>query len=135
MLLKPHGFVAKAVAAAALAAPGMSAHATAPFVVQDIKIEGLQRVEAGSVFAYLPLKQGETFTDEKASEAIRALYATGFFTDVRVATQGGVVIVQVQERPAIASIDFTGIKEFDKDNLNKALKAVGLAQGRYYDKA
>ncbi|AOK29419.1 outer membrane protein assembly factor BamA [Burkholderia singularis] len=135
MLLKPHGFVAKAVAAAALAAPGMSAHATAPFVVQDIKIEGLQRVEAGSVFAYLPIKQGETFTDEKASEAIRALYATGFFTDVRVATQGGVVIVQVQERPAIASIDFTGIKEFDKDNLNKALKAVGLAQGRYYDKA
>ncbi|SMG02412.1 outer membrane protein assembly factor BamA [Burkholderia singularis] len=135
MLLKPQGFVAKAVAAAALSAPGMSAHATAPFVVQDIKIEGLQRVEAGSVFAYLPIKQGETFTDEKASEAIRALYATGFFTDVRVATQGGVVIVQVQERPAIASIDFTGIKEFDKDNLNKALKAVGLAQGRYYDKA
>ncbi|KVE37390.1 outer membrane protein assembly factor BamA [Burkholderia sp. TSV86] len=135
MLLKPHGFVPKAVAAAALAAPGLSAHATAPFVVQDIKIEGLQRVEAGSVFAYLPIKQGETFTDDKASEAIRALYATGFFTDVRVATQGGVVIIQVQERPAIASIDFTGIKEFDKDNLNKALKAVGLAQGRYYDKA
>ncbi len=135
MLFKPHRFVPKTVAAAALAAHGLAAHATAPFVVQDIKIEGLQRVEAGSVFAYLPIKQGDTFTDDKASEAIRALYATGFFNDVRIATQGGVVIVQVQERPAIASIDFTGIKEFDKDNLNKALKAVGLSQGRYYDKA
>ena len=87
------------------------------------------------MFAYLPIKQGDTFTDDKASEAIRALYATGFFNDVRIATQGNVVIVQVQERPAIASIDFTGTKEFDKDNLTKALRAVGLADGRYYDKA
>ncbi|MCA3849494.1 MAG: outer membrane protein assembly factor BamA, partial [Burkholderia sp.] len=127
MLFKPHRFVPKTVAAAALAAHGLAAHAAAPFVVQDIKIEGLQRVEAGSVFAYLPIKQGDTFTDDKASEAIRALYATGFFNDVRIATQGNVVIVQVQERPAIASIDFTGTKEFDKDNLTKALRAVGLA--------
>ncbi|RQQ59390.1 outer membrane protein assembly factor BamA [Burkholderia stagnalis] len=135
MLFKPHRFVPKTVAAAALAAHGLAAHAAAPFVVQDIKIEGLQRVEPGSVFAYLPIKQGDTFTDDKASEAIRALYATGFFNDVRIATQGSVVIVQVQERPAIASIDFTGTKEFDKDNLTKALRAVGLADGRYYDKA
>ncbi|AJK46951.1 outer membrane protein assembly factor BamA [Burkholderia plantarii] len=134
-MFKPHRFVPKTVAATALAVHGLAAHATAPFVVQDIKIEGLQRVEAGSVFAYLPIKQGDTFTDDKASEAIRALYATGFFNDVKVATQGSVVIVQVQERPAISAIDFTGIKEFDKDNLNKALKAVGLSQGRYYDKS
>ncbi|WP_321952921.1 outer membrane protein assembly factor BamA [Paraburkholderia bannensis] len=135
-MFRPHRLVPKTVAAAALAAQGLVAHAaTAPFVVQDIRIEGLQRVEPGTVFAYLPIKQGDTFTDDKASEAIRALYATGFFNDVRIASEGGVVVVQVQERPAIGTIDFAGIHEFDKDNLTKALRAVGLSQGRYYDKA
>ena len=104
-------------------------------MVQDIRIEGLQRVEPGTVFAYLPIKQGDTFSDDKASEAIRALYATGFFNDVKIATEGNVVIVQVLERPAIGTIDFAGIHEFDKENLTKALRAVGLSQGRYYDKA
>ncbi|WP_323123517.1 POTRA domain-containing protein, partial [Burkholderia alba] len=117
-----------------MSAASVSALAADPFVVKDIRIEGLQRVEAGSVFAYLPIKQGDTFNDDKAAEIIRALYATGFFDDVRVETQGNVVIVRVQERPAIATIDFSGVKEFDKDNLEKALKAVGLSQGRYYDK-
>ncbi|WP_322069341.1 outer membrane protein assembly factor BamA [Paraburkholderia bannensis] len=135
-MFRPHRLVPKTVAAAAFAAQGLVAHAaTAPFVVQDIRIEGLQRVEPGTVFAYLPIKQGDTFTDDKASEAIRALYATGFFNDVRIASEGGVVVVQVQERPAIGTIDFAGIHEFDKDNLTKALRAVGLSQGRYYDKA
>jgi outer membrane protein insertion porin family len=128
--------VPKTVAAAAFAAHGLVAHAaTTPFVVQDIRIEGLQRVEPGTVFAYLPIKQGDTFTDDKASEAIRALYATGFFNDVRISTEGNVVVVQVQERPAIGTIDFAGIHEFDKDNLTKALNAVGLSIGRYYDRA
>ncbi|MBN3723813.1 outer membrane protein assembly factor BamA [Burkholderia sp. Ac-20379] len=113
----------------------MSAWATDPFTVSDIRIEGLKRIEPSSVFAYLPIKQGDTFTDDLASEAIRKLYATGFFNDVRVATEGSVVVVQVQERPAISSIDFAGIKEFDKDNLTKALRTVGLSQGRYYDKS
>lgn len=121
--------------AAALAATGMAAHATTPFVVQDIRIDGLQRIEPGSVFAYLPIKQGDTFTDDKASEAIRALYATGFFNDVQIATEGNVVVVQVQERPAISAIDFAGLHEFDKENLTKALRSVGLSQGRSYDKA
>jgi len=134
-LFKPHRFVPKTAVAAALAATGMAAHATTPFVVQDIRIDGLQRIEPGSVFAYLPIKQGDTFTDDKASEAIRALYATGFFNDVQIATQGDVVVVQVQERPAISQIDFAGLHEFDKDNLTKALRSVGLSQGRSYDKA
>ncbi len=121
--------------AAALAATGMAAHATTPFVVQDIRIEGLQRIEPGSVFAYLPIKQGDTFSDDKASEAIRALYATGFFKDVQIATEGNVVVVQVQERPAILAINFTGLHEFDKDTITKALRSVGLSQGRSYDKA
>lgn len=118
-----------------LAAHGIVAHATVPFVVKDIRLEGLQRVEPGTVFAYLPIKQGDTFIDDKGSEAIRALYATGFFSDVKILAQNDVVVVNVQERPAIGSIDFAGIHEFDKDNLTKALRAVGLSNGRYYDKA
>ncbi|AJK50663.1 outer membrane protein assembly complex, YaeT protein [Burkholderia plantarii] len=120
---------------AGLGATSVPAFALDPFTVTDIRIEGLHRIEPGSVFAYLPVKQGDTFTDDLASESIRKLYATGFFNDVKVATEGSVVIVQVQERPAIASIDFAGIKEFDKDNLIKAMTAVGLANGRYYDKS
>jgi outer membrane protein insertion porin family len=134
-LLKPHRFVPKTVAAAALAAHGLVAHATSPFVVRDIRIEGLQRVEPSTVFAYLPIREGDVFSDDKASEAIRALYATGFFNDVKVVVEGDIVIVQVVERPAIGSIDFAGLHEFDKDNLTKALRSVGLSQGRYYDKA
>jgi outer membrane protein insertion porin family len=111
------------------------AHAADSFVVQDIRIDGLQRVEPGTVFSYLPIKKGDTFTDDKASEAIRALYATGFFNDVKISSERDVVIVTVAERPAIGTIDFAGIHEFEKDNLLKALNAVGLSLGRYYDKA
>ncbi|MFP3275893.1 MAG: POTRA domain-containing protein, partial [Paraburkholderia sp.] len=118
-----------------LSATAVSAFATTPFVVRDIRLEGLQRVEPNTVFAYLPIKQGDTFTDDKASDAIRALYATGFFNDVKISTEGDVVVVQVQERPAIGTIDFAGLHEFDKDNLTKALNSVGLSLGRYYDKS
>jgi outer membrane protein insertion porin family len=134
-LLKAHRLVPKTVAAAALTVHGLVAHATTPFVVGDIRIEGLQRVEPGTAFAYLPIRVGDTFTEQMASDAIRALYATGFFDDVQIATEGNIVIVQVVERPAIGTIDFTGLHEFDKDNLSKALRAVGLTPGRYYDKA
>jgi outer membrane protein insertion porin family len=111
------------------------AHATSPFVVRDIRIEGLQRVEPSTMFAYLPIREGDVFSDDKASEAIRVLYATGFFNDVKIAVEGDIVIVQVVERPAIGSIDFAGLREFDKDNLLKALHSVGLSLGSYYDKA
>ena len=104
-------------------------------MVQDIRIDGLQRIEPGTVFAYLPIQRGDIFSDDKASEAIRALYATGFFNDVKILTEGAVVIVQVTERPAIGTIDFSGLREFDKDNLSKALRSVGLSQGRFYDMA
>jgi len=135
-LFRHHRLVPKTVAAATLAAQGLCAQAaSAPFVIEDIRIEGLRRMEPGTVFAYLPFRQGSTFSDEKASEAIRALYATGFFTDVSISTEGNVVVVHVQERAAIGSIDFSGAREFDKDTLAKALRAVGLSQGRYYDPA
>ena len=84
-----------------------------PFVVKDIRVEGIQRTEAGTVFGYLPVKVGETLTDEKAAQAIKTLFATGFFRDVRIEIENGVMVVMVQERPAIAQIDFVGLKELD----------------------
>ena len=111
------------------------AFAFEPFVIRDIRIEGIQRVEAGTVFGYLPVKVGETMTEERAAEAIRALFATGLFTDVRVEVEGNVLVVTVAERPAIAQIDFVGMKEFPADKVRKALRENGIAEGRTYDKA
>ncbi len=112
-----------------------SAWALDPFVVRDIRVEGIQRIEAGTVFNYLPVKVGDTMTDEKAAGAIRALFATGFFRDVRLEAQGGVLIVTLEERPAIASIEFTGMKEFEKDKVKQGLRDVGFQEGRIFDRA
>ena len=109
--------------------------AVEPFAVKDIRVEGLQRVEAGTVFATLPFRTGDTFNDEKGASAIRSLFALGLFKDVRLETKDGVLIVVVEERPTIANLDFVGTREFEKDNLKKSLKDVGLAEGRPYDKA
>ncbi|MHB1085624.1 MAG: outer membrane protein assembly factor BamA [Thiobacillus sp.] len=110
-------------------------HAEAPFVVKDIRVEGIQRTEAGTVFSYLPVKVGEEMTDEKTAAAIKALYATGFFKDVRLEARDGVVIVTVEERPSIAKITLNGIKEFSQDDLKAGLKQTGLAEGRVLDRA
>lgn len=109
--------------------------AAEPFVVKDIRVEGIQRTEAGTVFSYLPVKVGEEMTEEKTAAAIKALYATGFFKDVRVESRDGVVIVTVEERPSIAKITLTGIKEFSEDDLKKGLKETGLAEGRVLDRS
>src|SRR3990170_1627475 len=106
-----------------------------PFTVRDIRVEGIQRIEAGTVFSYLPVKVGETITDEKASQAIRALFGTGFFRDVRLEVDRNVLVVVVEERPAIASIDFVGMKEFDKEQVKKGLRDVGFQEGRTFDRA
>lgn len=124
----------KLVAAAIAGLFSMSAAMAAdPFVVKDIRIEGLQRTEPGTVFNYMPLKVGDTFTDEKAKEAIKALFATGFFNDVRMEADGDVLIVSVIERPVITQLNISGAKEFDKDQLKKALKENGLAESRIFD--
>src|SRR5580765_4039315 len=115
-----HFFVtplARSLIAAVLVFCSHHAIAVAPFVVKDIRVEGIQRTEAGTVFSYLPVRVGDTFDDEKGTAAIKALYATGFFKDVRIETEGNVLVVQVEERPAIASVDFTGTREFDKNQL------------------
>ena len=118
---------------ATLFASGVSAFE--PFTVKDIRVEGIQRTEAGTVFSYLPVKVGDTMTDEKAAQAIKALFATGFFKDVRIEVQGGVMIVALEERPAIAQIDFVGLKEFDQEQLKKGLKDIGIADSRTFDRA
>jgi outer membrane protein insertion porin family len=121
----------------ALAAFASAAHAQSfrPFTVKDIRVEGLQRTEPGTIFSYLPVKVGETMTPEKAQEALRALFATGFFQDVRLEVENDVLIVYVEERPAIAQIDLSGIKEFKDDLLRKVLREQGLAEGRIFDKS
>ncbi len=105
------------------------------FTIQDIRVEGIQRTEAGTVFNYLPVKVGDTFSDDKAAQSIRALFGTGFFQDVRIETKNNVVFVIVRERAAISSIDFVGMKEFPKDAILKALKEVGIASGRIFDRS
>lgn len=124
----------RGVAAAVFSAFAAAAFAQ-EFVVKDIRVEGIQRTEAGTVFSYLPLRVGDRFDPDKGVAAIRALYATGLFKDVRLEVDGAVLVVVVEERPAIASIEFTGIKEFDKDAVKKSLREVGLAEARVFDRS
>src|SRR3569832_1663930 len=128
-------FRVRTVSAVAALAFAANAWAVDPFTVRDIRVEGLQRGEPGTVFASLPFRIGDQYNDEKGSAAIRALFGLGLFKDVRVEIQNDVVVVIVEERPTIAEIDFAGIKEFDKDALRKALREVGLTEGRPFDQS
>ena len=128
-------FLPRVITAAVFSALASQAAAIEPFTVKDIRVEGIQRTEAGTVFNYLPVRVGDTFNDDKAAAAIKALYATGFFKDVRIEAEGNVLVVAVEERPAIAAVEFSGTKEFDKDTLRKSLKELGLAESRILDKS
>ena len=121
----------------ALAFALQAGHALAvePFVLKDIRVEGLQRSDAGTVFAALPFRIGDTYTDDKGAAALRALFATGLFKDVRIDIDNGVAVVIVDERAVIANIDFVGMKEFEKDALTKSLKDFGIGEGLPFDKA
>jgi outer membrane protein insertion porin family len=130
-----HHAVTLALAAAGWLGSVLPAWAVEPFKLKDIRVEGLQRVESGTVFASLPFRVGDTFTDEAGAAAIRSLFSLGLFKDVRLETQADVLVVVVQERPTVAAVEFVGLKEFDKDMLTKSLKDVGLAEGRPFDKA
>jgi outer membrane protein insertion porin family len=120
---------------AVLLAFALPALAITPFTIRDIRVEGVQRTEAGTVFTYLPVKVGDRLDDDRAAAAIKALYATGFYSDVRLEADGDVLIVSVQERPAIASIEIEGAKEFTKDNLKDGLKQAGIQESKIYDKS
>ena len=104
-------------------------------IVKDIRVEGIQRTEAGTVFSYLPIKVGDSLTKRKATDAIKALYSTGFFKDVRLESENGVLLVIVQERPAIAEITIVGISEFEPDKLKEGLRHSGLAISRIFDRS
>ncbi len=106
-----------------------------PFQVKDIRVEGIQRTEAGTVFSYLPIRIGDTVNEERVTAAVKALYATGFFKDVRLEADGNILVVLIEERPAIAQVEITGSKEFDAKQLKEGLKQVGLAESRIFDRA
>ena len=112
-----------------------SALALEPFVVKDIRIEGIQRTEPGTVFNALPVKVGDTMDDDKATQAIKSLYSTGNFKDVRIEVENDVLVVLVQERSAIAQIDFSGNKSFPDDKMKEGLKQIGLSEGLIFDRS
>ena len=119
--------------AAALAAPAW-AQSIDPFTVSDIRVDGLQRISAGTVFTYLPIERGDTVDQTRAGEAIRALYKTGFFEDIRVDRQGDILVVTVVERPAINKLTIEGNKDLPTDKLMESLKQIGLSEGETYDR-
>lgn len=135
--LRPSSLRTPTLIAAAVAAAlhATWAWAVEPFTLSDIRVEGLQRTEPGTVFGSLPFRIGDTYNDEKGAAALRALFATGLFSDVRIDIDGSVVTVLVEERPIVSAVEFVGTKEFDKDVLAKALRDVGIAEGRPFDKA
>jgi len=104
------------------------------FVIGDIRVEGLQRISAGTVFNYLPVKVGDTFEEEDSAAIIKALFRTGFFKDVKVGRERNVLLVLVEERPSIASVKIEGNKDISSEDLNKGLKNIGLAEGRVFDR-
>jgi len=112
-----------------------AAHSFEPFKIQDIRVEGIQRTEAGTIFGYLPVKVGDEMTPEKATASVKLLYGTGFFKDVQIEQEGEVLVIIVQERPALASIDVRGSKEFEKKKLLEIFRSVGLQEGRIFDQS
>jgi len=110
-----------------------SATHAAEFVITDIRVEGLQRIAAGTVFNYLPVRVGDRVSDDDAAALIRALYKTGFFKDVQLERDGGVLVVVVQERPSVSEINISGNKDIETDQLKAGLKEVGLAEGRVFN--
>ena len=106
-----------------------------PFVVKDIRLDGLQRIAVGTVFNYLPIKVGDRVDDALTSEAVRALFGTGFFRDVQLDRDGETLVVTVVERPSIGSIEFVGNDDLKTEDLVAALEQIGFAQGRVFNRS
>ncbi len=109
------------------------ASAIDPFTISDIRIEGLSRIAPGTVFTYLPLEKGDALTTDRAADAIRALYKTGFFNDVQLAREGDILVVTLKERPQITKLVIRGNKDLQEEDLRKGLKGIGLAEGEAFD--
>ncbi|HEX9582882.1 MAG TPA: POTRA domain-containing protein, partial [Gammaproteobacteria bacterium] len=115
----------------------LSVQATAQdsFVVEEIRLEGLQRISAGTIFNYLPIKVGDRVDSSRTAEAIRALFRTGFFRDITIEREGNTLVVFVTERPSISSIEFSGNKTIETEDLMKSLRDVGFAEGRVFNRS
>ncbi len=111
------------------------AHAIEPFKIQDIRLQGANRIASGTIFNYLPLKIGDVFDDARSGESVRALYKTGFFKDVRLEREGDVLVVFVQERPAIAKIEISGNSDIPTEALVDGLKQTGLEEGQVFNRS
>jgi len=118
--------------AAALGIILFSGPAAADFVVEDIRVDGAQNIEVGTIFNYLPVKVGDVADEALINQSIKALFATGFFQDVEIRRQDDILIVVVSERPAISDVDFSGNKDIDDETIEKALAQVGVTQGRIF---
>ena len=112
-----------------------TAFAFESFEVKDIKLEGLQRISIGTVFNYLPVKPGDKISQSEIKNAIRVLFKTGFFKDIHIEREGDVLVVFVAERPAINQIDIEGNDAIPKDQLENALKQIGLVTGRVFNRS
>lgn len=121
--------------AALLCCIALPASAFTAFPIQDIRIEGLGRMSAGTVFNYLPVRVGDRFDGGRSAEAIRALYKTGLFEDIRLEREGNVLVVYVEERPSIAEIAITGNKDIAEEPLRAGLRQIGLDEGQVFDRS
>ncbi|HTM29009.1 MAG TPA: outer membrane protein assembly factor BamA [Rhodanobacter sp.] len=117
-----------------LASLSANAFAFDPFVVSDIRIDGLNRISAGTVYNYLPINKGDRLTNDEAQQAIRALYRTKFFSDVEFDREGSILVIKVVERPSIAKLTLRGNKDIKTDDLKKGLKEIGLSEGETFDR-
>ena len=117
-----------------LASLSTSVFALEPFVVSDIRIEGLSRIAQGTVFNALPINKGDRITDEQAQATIRALYNTKFFSDVELVREGNILVIQVVERPSIAKLTIRGNSDIKTDDLKKGLREIGLTEGETFDR-
>ncbi|MFA7442891.1 MAG: outer membrane protein assembly factor BamA [Lysobacteraceae bacterium] len=104
------------------------------FTVSDIRIDGLQRISTGTVFTYLPVERGDRLDGSRAQQTIRALFRTGFFSDVSLSRQGDILVVSVQERPAINTLTLAGNKDLKTEDLTRSLSEIGLAEGETFDR-
>ena len=121
---------------ALLAVPAVLAQSAGDeFTVGDIRIEGLQRISEGTVYNYLPVNIGDRLDRRRVEEALRALYATGFFRDVEIRRDGGALVVAVRERPSIESFTISGNKDIKSEDLEKSLRSVGLARGKTFNQS
>ena len=106
-----------------------------PFVIKDIRFQGLERISEGTVLNYLPVKVGDSVNDSKTPPIMKALFKTGFFSDIQLSRDGSVLVVTLKERPAIGKINITGNRDIKTEELEKALKSAGFSEGRTFDKA